>query len=74
MSFKSLVKVELEHHLAPIPLLATVNADRDRVLVGPDHPLHVVLFEGGCEFGKRVGPILSEEFQTVVADTESSFR
>ena len=61
MSFKSLVKVELEHHLAPIPLLATVNADRDRVLVGPDHPLHVVLFEGGCEFAKRVGPILGEQ-------------
>ena len=60
MSFKSLVKVELEHHLAPIPLLATVNADRDRVLVGPDHPLHVVLFEGSREVGKRVGPILSK--------------
>ena len=61
MSFKSLVKVELERHLAPIPLLAAVNADRDGVLVGPDHPLHVVLFEGGCEFGKRVGPILGED-------------
>ena len=44
--------------LLPVSLLAAVDVDRDGVLVGADHSLHIVLLKSRGEIRKGVGPIL----------------
>ena len=69
-NWESVAVLEQKNHLLPFSLLATVHADRNRVLIGSDDPLNVVLFEGGREVGKGIGSILSENtLEAVVSDT-----
>ncbi len=46
--------------LGPLALGAAVDVDGDAVLVGPHHPLDLVLLEGGHEVVVAVGAVLEQ--------------
>jgi hypothetical protein len=50
----------VEMILGPLALGATVDVDGDAVLVGPHHPLDLVLLEGGHEVVVAVGAVLEQ--------------
>jgi len=56
--FRELFAIEVI--LGPLALGAAVDVDGDAVLVGPHHPLDLVLLEGSHEVVIAVGTVLKE--------------